>query len=111
MKLLLDANLSWRLVKRLSADLPQIEHVTRTGLPIPARDKEIWRWAKANEFLIVTNDEDFANLLMLRGFPPKIILIRRGNQTTEQVANLLISSRPAIEAMEASEHQGLIEIF
>ncbi|MCF8246450.1 MAG: DUF5615 family PIN-like protein [Saprospiraceae bacterium] len=111
MKLLLDANLSWRLVKRLSADFPQVEHVTRTGLAIPASDREIWKWAKNNEFYIVTNDEDFGNLLLLRGFPPKIILIRRGNQTTEQVANLLISSRRSIEAMGESEHQGLIEIF
>ncbi len=111
MKLLLDANLSWRLVKQLSANFSQVEHVTRTGLAIPASDKEIWKWAKTNEFHIVTNDEDFANLLMLRGFPPKLILIRRGNQSTEQIAKLLIASHHAIEALDESEHQGLIEIF
>ncbi|MBI5914219.1 MAG: DUF5615 family PIN-like protein [Bacteroidetes bacterium] len=111
MKLLLDANLSWRLVKRLSSDFPLVEHVTRTALGIPASDKEIWKWARTNEYHIVTNDEDFANLLMLRGFPPKIILIRRGNLTTEQVAKLLIESRHAIEALDESEHQGMIEIF
>ncbi|MCU0348092.1 MAG: DUF5615 family PIN-like protein [Saprospiraceae bacterium] len=111
MKLLLDANLSWRIVKKLSIDFPGVEHVTRTGLAIPASDKDIWKWAKANQYSIVTNDEDFANPLMLRGFPPKIILIRRGNLASEQVAALLIESRNGIEALDKSEHQGLIEIY
>jgi len=111
MKLLLDANLSWRLVKRLSTDFLLVEHVTRTGLAIPASDQEIWNWARTNEYYIVTNDEDFSNLLILRGFPPKIIFIRRGNQTTEQVAALLVASRNEIESLDKSEHHGLLEIY
>lgn len=111
MKLLLDANLSWRLVKRFSSDFQLVEHVNRTGLAIPANDKEIWDWARTNDFIIVTNDEDFSNLLILRGFPPKIVLVRRGNQTTEQMAKLLIASHSNIEAMHKSEHYGLLEIY
>jgi len=111
MKLLLDANLSWRLVKRLSNDFPTVEHLTRTGLPIPADDKEIWNWALANDFIIVTNDEDFSNLLILRGFPPKVVLLRRGNQTTGQVAALIIASRNDIEALHENTHYGLLEIY
>jgi predicted nuclease of predicted toxin-antitoxin system len=111
MKLLLDANLSWRLVRRLSNDFAVVEHVTRTGLPIPADDKEIWDWALANDFIIVTNDEDFSNLLILRGFPPKVVLLRRGNQTTDQVAALIIASRNDIEALHKNTHYGLLEIY
>jgi predicted nuclease of predicted toxin-antitoxin system len=41
MKWLLDANLSYRLVKQL-ADLPiAVVHVSRIGLPVPANDREI----------------------------------------------------------------------
>ncbi|MBK9017871.1 MAG: DUF5615 family PIN-like protein [Saprospiraceae bacterium] len=111
MKLLLDANLSRRLVKRLSTDFLLVEHVTRTGLTIPASDQEIWNWARTNEYHIVTNDEDFSNLLILRGFPPKVILIRRGNQNTEQVAALLVASQNEIESLDTSEHHGLLEIY
>jgi len=112
MKLLLDANLSWRLVKRLSTDFLLVEHVTRTGLAIPASDQsKFGSWARTNEYYIVTNDEDFSNLLILRGFPPKIIFIRRGNQTTEQVAALLVASRNEIESLDKSEHHGLLEIY
>ena len=95
----------------LSSDFPVVEHVTRTGLPIPADDKEIWNWALANDFIIVTNDEDFSNLLILRGFPPKVVLLRRGNQTTNQVAALIIASRNDIEALLKNAHYGLLEIY
>ena len=111
MKLLLDANISWRLVRRLSANFQAVEHVKNTGLHVPADDKDIWTWALANDFIIVTNDEDFLNMLLLRGFPPKVILLRRGNQTTDQVAALLIASFTDIEALDKSSQYGLLEIY
>jgi predicted nuclease of predicted toxin-antitoxin system len=110
-KLLLDANLSWRLVKRLSTNFASVEHVNKTGLPVPADDKDIWDWALENDFIIVTNDEDFSNLLLMRGFPPKVVLLRRGNQTTNQVAALLSASQADIEALYNSSHYGLLEIY
>jgi len=56
MKLLLDANLSWRLVATLQQHFTDCLHVDNIGLPIPATDQAIWNYAKENEFLIVTND-------------------------------------------------------
>ncbi|HRD80765.1 MAG TPA: DUF5615 family PIN-like protein [Saprospiraceae bacterium] len=111
MKILLDANISWRLVRRLSAEFSVVEHVTRTGLPIPADDLQIWNWALANGFTIISNDEDFANLLLLRGYPPKVVLLRKGNLTTDQVAAILIARKSDIEALENSAHYGLLEIY
>ena len=46
MKLLFDANLSYRLVKTLEEAYPHCLHVTKTGLEVPATDIEIWDWAK-----------------------------------------------------------------
>ncbi|WP_019989487.1 DUF5615 family PIN-like protein [Rudanella lutea] len=85
MKLLLDANLSYRLVKKLSDTFPDCLHVTRTGLPVPADDSMIWQWAKRNDYLIVTNDDDFYNLANLFGFPPNVVLLRMGNQSSSGV--------------------------
>ena len=65
MKLLLDANISWRLVKKLAGVFPNVLHVNDSGLPIPAKDEEIWNWALQNDFVIVTNDEDFLNFTLL----------------------------------------------
>jgi predicted nuclease of predicted toxin-antitoxin system len=45
-KLLLDANLSWRLVKLLQHDFPGTEHVDFCELNVPAKDREVWEYAR-----------------------------------------------------------------
>lgn len=110
MKLLLDANLSWRLIKLLKTDFAEVFHVNQIGLPLPASDVKIWEWAKDNRALIVTNDEDFFNLLMQKGFPPKIVLLRVGNQTTQIIAEILARHQPQIKALHKSDEYGLLEI-
>ncbi|MGK7392431.1 MAG: DUF5615 family PIN-like protein [Candidatus Cyclobacteriaceae bacterium M2_1C_046] len=48
MKLLLDANLSWRLCAKLKSQFSDIKHVDHIGLPVPPKDIEIWNYAKEN---------------------------------------------------------------
>ncbi|MBK8652413.1 MAG: DUF5615 family PIN-like protein [Haliscomenobacter sp.] len=111
MRLLLDANLSWRLVKKLTPVFPVVVHVKDTGLSNPAKDGDIWQWALINGFTIITNDEDFSDLSIWRGFPPKVVLIRKGNLTTAQIARILLDSSKEIEALEKSSAHGLLEIY
>jgi predicted nuclease of predicted toxin-antitoxin system len=40
MKLLIDSNLSWRLVKLLENDFPECLHVNRSGLIQPPSDRQ-----------------------------------------------------------------------
>ena len=63
MKLLLDANLSYRLVNKVKEHFVEVLHVDndKTHLKYPAKDLDIWNYAKDNHFIIVTNDEDRAN--------------------------------------------------
>lgn len=58
MKLLLDENLSRKLVPFLQEDYPGSSHVVFLGLERQA-DRRIWDYAKANDFVIVTSDSDF----------------------------------------------------
>ncbi|SEM27538.1 hypothetical protein SAMN05216436_10371 [bacterium A37T11] len=58
MKLLLDANLSWRLTKKLKTHFDDCFHVDSIGLIVPAADIDIWKYALANDLVIVTNDDD-----------------------------------------------------
>ena len=74
MKLLLDANISWRLAVKLKLHFTDCVHIEFTSLTFPAEDKEIWNYALINQFIIVTNDEDFLDLLNIKGFPPKIVV-------------------------------------
>lgn len=73
MTILLDANLSYHLVKKVADLFPDCLHVTRTGLPIPAEDIDIWQWARANNRAIITNDDDYYHLANTYGFPPKVV--------------------------------------
>ena len=110
MTLLLDANLSWRLIKLLAPAFEQVEHVERCGLSIPASDTEIWSWAKENNAMIVTNDEDYYYFSLQKGFPPKIVLLRTGNQSTQNVKEVLIRHRQEIQTLHESTQHGLLEI-
>jgi predicted nuclease of predicted toxin-antitoxin system len=111
MTLLIDANISWRLVQLLNqSDIKSI-HVDQSGLTVPASDTEIWDYAKANNFIIVTNDEDFQNLVNLKGFPPKVLLLKTGNQRTIYLSELIIKHKESILEFYHSSEIGLLEIF
>jgi predicted nuclease of predicted toxin-antitoxin system len=111
MTILLDANISWRLVKNLSKHFRNVLHVRHTGLPDPAQDDQIWLWAKLNNAVIITNDQDFINMLSTYGFPPKVVLLRKGNLTTKQIDRLLTEFKLEIEHLGESETYGLLEIY
>lgn len=59
MKLLLDANISWRLIEKLKSHFTDCFHVDRIGLPGPAKDADIWNYALENQLVLVTNDDIF----------------------------------------------------
>lgn len=44
MKLLFDANVSWKLTRMLADEFPGCLHVDLVGLPIPPKDLEIWNY-------------------------------------------------------------------
>ncbi len=58
----------------------------------------------------MTNDEDFADLINIKGFPPKVVLLRTGNQSTLFLSNLLIKRKFEIEQLENSTETGLLEV-
>jgi predicted nuclease of predicted toxin-antitoxin system len=64
MKLLFDENLSFRLCRKLNDLFPDSSQVRLIGLE-RADDHAIWRYAKANEFVLVTLDAE-SNLATLR---------------------------------------------
>ena len=76
MKLLFDQNLSPKLIKSLEDVFPNSNHVFPLGLD-EADDTRVWEYAQQNDFTLVTKDADFGDLSILRGFPPKVIWIRR----------------------------------
>jgi predicted nuclease of predicted toxin-antitoxin system len=88
MKLLLDENLSDRIPARISPLFPGSSHVKTLGLSHEA-DDAIWRFARDNDFSILTEDWDFHQMSLLRGFPPKVIFLKVGNCSTNTIVDLL----------------------
>ena len=95
MKLLLDENLSPRLVESLADLYPGSDHVHNLNLG-GAADTEVWNHAKAHRFAIVSKDSDFAERSVLEKDPPKIIWVRLGNCSTADVEMLLRSAHETI---------------
>ncbi len=77
MRILLDQNLSPKLIRRLADVLPGLESVYDHGL-IDATDPFLFDWARRLEFAaLVSADRDFVELAERYGPPPKIIRIER----------------------------------
>jgi predicted nuclease of predicted toxin-antitoxin system len=110
MKLLLDANLSWRLTSVLTEHFGECIHVNKTDLPKPTKDTEIWNYAAANGHSIITQDSDFLNLFEAKGFPPKIILLRVGNMNRKMAEEVILQAKASILDLENSDC-GLLEIL
>jgi predicted nuclease of predicted toxin-antitoxin system len=87
-KLLLDENLSDRIIHRIIDLYPDSNHVKNLALT-NTDDSVIWEYAKANDFLIVSKDSDFHQRSLLYGHPPKFIYLRIGNSSTSTIIQIL----------------------
>ena len=85
MKLLFDANLSPKLVGRLEDLLPGSAHVFDTDMERSTTDEQIWEYAAAEGFAIVTADSDFIGLADSRGAPPRVIHLEHCDYRTHKL--------------------------
>lgn len=107
MKLLLDENLAPRLTIALSDVFPGSLHVRDCGLR-EASDIEIWHYAQANGFAVVSKDSDFSQRSSLLGGPPKVIWLRIGNCATTRVDFILRNAATRILAFDDSAESCLV---
>ena len=73
-KLLLDENPSRRLAERLQPVFPGTRHVEDLGLR-GASDIVLWDVARRGGFMVVSKDDDFRQLGLLRGALPKLLVL------------------------------------
>ncbi len=108
-RLLFDENLSSRLVEALADIYPDSAHVEQVGLR-GAPDLAVWEHARIHGQVLVTRDEDFHRLSVVRGFPPKVVWIRVGNCTTPEVAALLRARAVEVTAFLADDEAGFLAL-
>jgi len=96
MNLLFDQNISFKVAKRIQDIFPGAQHLSDLRIENYS-DIEIWNFARASNYCIVTFDLDFIDISALNGFPPKIIWLRIGNTSTE---NLILKIRSCSELIK-----------
>ena len=104
-----DENLAARLVTALADLYPGSVHVGDVGL-LGASDLAIWQYARENGLVLISKDEDFHRLSILFGPPPKVVWVRLGNCSTEDVIQLLRQRRGEIEAFLQHEEAGFLAL-
>jgi predicted nuclease of predicted toxin-antitoxin system len=87
-RLFFDEPLSEALCKLIGDIFPDSLHIRLLGQG-GAPDATVWDLARRYGCLVVSKDEDFHRLALVRGAPPKFVWIRLGNGTTNAIAPLL----------------------
>jgi predicted nuclease of predicted toxin-antitoxin system len=109
MRLLFDQNLSHKLVRRLADVFPDSVHVRDIGMK-SANDPAIARVALEQGLTIVSKDADFLALRFVLGEQIRMVWVRLGNGSTDQVEQALRQRRQSIEAL-AEDPSQVIEIL
>jgi predicted nuclease of predicted toxin-antitoxin system len=104
--ILLDQNISFRVVRLLIDTFENVKQVRELGLQ-DASDIEIWDFARINEFTIVTFDSDFIDIANLKGSPPKVIWLRFGNSTNLKIANKVLAKAELIKDFVSDNNSGI----
>lgn len=110
MKLLLDQNLSRRIVPLLQSAYPGTTQVALLNME-RASDLIIWEYAKQNNFTIVTKDSDFYEMSTLYGVPPLLIWLKVGNSGKQEITDLLLKSKESIEQLFHNPETACIELI
>jgi predicted nuclease of predicted toxin-antitoxin system len=114
LNLLLDENLSPRLIRRLTALGIFAQHAAHIGLSGKS-DSEIWLYAFEHDQIVVTiNAKDFLNLAAGSEVHPGLIILRESGLTPDEQWTRI---DPAIAIVRGEENQGrdfinrAIEVF
>ena len=110
MKLLLDQNLSHRIVPSLEATYPNSTQVGILGMG-EATDKAIWDYAQQQDYVIVTLDADFHEYSLLLSGPPLIIWLKCGNQPKKVILDKLLTNREIIKQALGDPDIWCVEIY
>ncbi|MCE7030903.1 DUF5615 family PIN-like protein [Jiella sp. CBK1P-4] len=92
--------MSFKLCERLDDLFPDSTQARLRGLDLVS-DEEIWTFARDNDFVLVTQDADFAELAAHYGPPPKVVWLRIGNSSTKLVEAKLRYNARLIEEFVA----------
>lgn len=109
MKLLLDENISRRIVPALQGCFPGSSQVALLGLE-RATDSQLCDFAAENGFVLCSKDDDFRSLVVARSYRPKLVLLSMGNASNDQVLFALLAAADRIKQALSQDLIGIAVI-
>ena len=109
MKLLLDENLSRRLVPALQARFPGSSEVALLGLE-RSTDAQLCDYAAQHGFVICSKDDDFQRLVAARGYRPRLIHLAMGNTSNDAVLAALLAAADSLRQAFSDPATGVVVI-
>lgn len=107
--LLLDENISHRIIPQLTEAFPDCRHIKDISGP-GSTDEELWNQAKNLNLVIVTFDSEYEEMVTLFGFPPKVIWLSFGNSSKETILKPLQFHSEVIFNFIKDGSLGILEI-
>ena len=111
MKILVDQNISHRIVAHISFLFEQVVHVKTSGW-IDWNDYDIFMAARQQQYdAVMTLDEDFNKLLIEHSCPPKIIWLKTGNCSTAKLVEVVVLHQSLIKDFLEESEFDCLEIY
>jgi predicted nuclease of predicted toxin-antitoxin system len=108
-RLLLDENLSERLLQPLGELFPGSEHIGNLA-KAGTTDGLLWDLARTGGFILTTRDEDFVGMSVLQEAPPKVLWLNVGKSRNAVIAALLQSHATDIERFSVHDEYTFLAI-
>lgn len=109
MKLLLDENLSRRIVPALQARWPGTSQVALLGLERVA-DADLCAYAAQHGYVICSKDDDFHRLVAVRSYRPKLLHVALGNVSNDEILRALLETADQIDAAFTDPTTGVVTV-
>ena len=101
MKLLLDAHLPPVLARVMTREGYEVVHVAELAMK-EAADIDIWQYALAHDYVVVSKDEDFMRYKRDASGKPRFIWVRTGNCKNRELIDTMVKHLPTvIELLES----------
>ena len=109
MKFLVDQNLPPLLAQVLNGRFPGSSHVIPLRMD-RSRDLQLWRYAKEQGYALLTRDDDFHQLSMLHGAPPKVVFLANAEGDAADLARFVAEQLDTIARFMEDPESSLLLI-
>jgi predicted nuclease of predicted toxin-antitoxin system len=99
------------MIKMLTPISSEVVHAAELKIKQPADDILLWDYAKKNGFTIISKDDDFMKIVLLRKAPPKPIYLKTYNLNTKKLVDLILENKDKIIKFTNSDENDIFEIY